>query len=233
MKKFFYLISGIYGQWFLKLFFLSLLILLLSIILGTGLTLLRQSQNRLTRIIYRIYISYFRGVPLLIHLLVFYYALPPIVKLFSDHLNLHVDTLHLNPIYAVLISYTLYAASFLSEIIRSSFKSVGKDQLEAAAALGYTKYQQFFAIKLPQALTDAIPKILNYYTLLIRQLSLAFLVSVVDIFAKSKLESADNFYYIESFLAAALVYWILCIALTLLFSNYEKYLRRFERSNAA
>ncbi|KRK47288.1 amino acid ABC transporter permease [Secundilactobacillus kimchicus JCM 15530] len=132
-----------------------------------------------------------------------------------------------------MISYTLYAASFLSEIIRSSFKSVGKDQLEAAAALGYTKYQQFFAIKLPQALTDAIPKILNYYTLLIRQLSLAFLVSVVDIFAKSKLESADNFYYIESFLAAALVYWILCIALTLLFSNYEKYLRRFERSNAA
>lgn len=207
---------------------LSFLILLLGVILGSLFWRIQETNNHVIKGVYRGLLSYFRGVPLLIHLLVFYYGLPIVVKVFSDQFNWGIDTTHLNPIYAVITSYTLYSACFLSEIIRGSFKSVGSDQLEAASALGYTHLQRFWAIWLPQALSDAVPKILNYYTLLIRQLSLAFLVSVVDIFAKAKLESAGNDRYIEAFCAAALVYWILCVILTAVFSRIEKYLRRYE-----
>ncbi|KRK88274.1 amino acid ABC transporter permease [Lentilactobacillus sunkii] len=207
---------------------LSFLILLFGVILGSIFWRIQETNNHVVKGVYRGLLSYFRGVPLLIHLLVFYYGLPSVVKVFSDQFNWGIDTTHLNPIYAVVVSYTLYSACFLSEIIRGSFKSVGSDQLEAASALGYTHLQRFWAIWLPQALSDAVPKILNYYTLLIRQLSLAFLVSVVDIFAKAKLESAGNDRYIEAFCAAALVYWILCVILTAIFSRIEKYLRRYE-----
>lgn len=212
---------------------LSILILLLSTALGTLFWRIQETNHRLLKYLYRGFLSYFRGVPLLIHLLVFYYALPIVIKVFSNRFDWGVDTVHLNPIYAVLISYTLYSACFLSEIIRGSFKSVGEDQLEAASALGYTEFQRFWAVWLPQALSEGLPKILNYYTLLIRQLSLAFLVSVVDIFAKAKLQTAANDRYIEAFVAAALIYWILCVSLTTIFSRIEHHLRRYDRRELA
>lgn len=208
---------------------LSLVILLLSVILGTLYWKMQGSRFRIPRLIYQILNSYFRGIPLLIHLLIFYYGIPIVVKVVSSRFNLGININQISSMYAVVISYTLYSATFLEEIIRGSFKSVGEDQLEAAAALGYTSGQSFWAVKLPQALSDAIPKILNYYTLLIRQLSLAFLVSVVDIFAKAKIQSATNDGYVEAFTAAAIVYWIVCIVLTLIFSRVEDYLRRSDR----
>lgn len=211
---------------------LSVLILVLGVLIGTILWQLHDSRFLLVRGIYRVYTSYFRGMPLLIHLLLTYYALPVAVKVFSDQFHWGIDTQHISSMYAIIVSYTLYSASFLAEIVRGSFKSVGTDQLEAAQALGYSHTQQFTAVWLPQALTEAVPKILNYYTLLIRQLSLAFLVSFVDIFAKSKLQSSVNAHYIESFVAAAIVYWVLCVILTFIFSKYETYLRRYERGTA-
>ncbi len=212
---------------------LSFLILILGTLLGTLYWRAQESSFWGIRWIYSALTSYFRGIPLLIHLLVFYYAIPIVVKVISNQFGLGIDVNKISPIYAVIISYTLYSASFLAEIIRGSFKSVGYDQVEAAAALGYTPFQSFYAVKLPQALSDAVPKILNYYTLLIRQLSLAFLVSVVDIFAKAKLQSAANDRYIEAFCAAAIVYWILCVILTAVFSRIENYLRRYDRRSIA
>lgn len=209
---------------------LSFLILILATLLGSLFWQIQESRHTAIKFLYHAFSSYFRGVPLLIHLLIFYYGLPIVIKALSNQFNWGVNTNQLNPIYAVIVSYTLYSASFLAEIIRGSFKSVGTDQLEAASALGCTGTQRFFAVWLPQALSEVLPKILNYYTLLIRQLSLAFLVSVVDIFAKAKLETAANDRYIEAFCAAAIVYWILCVVLTLIFSKVEHYLRRYDRS---
>lgn len=212
---------------------LSLLILLMAVVLGTFFWQLGDSQSNVIKRGYGLLSSYLRGVPLLIHLLVFYYSIPIVVKVIGSVLGSKIDTNNLSPVYAVLISYTIYSASFLAEIIRGSFKSVGNDQLQAADALGYTESQSFWLILVPQALSDAVPKILNYYVLLIRQLSLAFLVSVVDIFAKAKLVSAANDRYIEAFCAAAIIYWGVCVSLTIIFNRVEHYLRRYERRSIA
>lgn len=134
----------------------------------------------------------------------------------------------LNPLYAIVITYTLYTAAFMSEIIRGAYQSVDRQQLDAARALGYTKWQTYRFIKLPQALVEVLPKLLNYYLLLIRQLSLAFLVSFVDIFAQAQLQSAINYRYIESYCAAALIYWLIGIVLTLLFGRWEGHLKKYQ-----
>lgn len=205
---------------------LSILILSLAIVGGLLLNSLRQSRIGLLQCTGRLYVSYFRGVPLLIHLLVAYYALPVVLKAIFPQAN----TDHLSPMYSVILSYVAYSSAFTSEIIRGSFRSVTLDQIEAGRASGYTALQIDLHIRIPQALSEAVPKFLNYYVLLIRQLSLAFTVSFIDIFAKAKLESAINYRYIESFCAAAVVYWILCATLTYLFHQYEKYLRRYENT---
>lgn len=208
----------------------SIAILILGILVGFFLYVLQERHSIIIRMFCRLYVSYFRGVPLLIHLLIFYYGLPVVLGYVSSTLDLSIDAEHINPIYVILLSYTLYSSSFLSEIIRGAFKSVGEDQIDAATALGYSKWQTFYRISIPQSLSEAIPKFLNYYVLLIRQLSLAFLVEFVDVFAKSKLESAVNYRYIESFCAAAIVYWIICVVLTYVFKKYENYTRRYDKA---
>lgn len=209
---------------------LSFLILIIGIILGAGLNKLQES-GRFGRGFVAFYLSYFRGIPLLIHLFIFYFGLPLLLTSTLPHF-MNVNTVALqriSPLYAIIISYSLYTAAFMTEILRGSFKAVEEGQLEAAEALGYTNWQSFFYIQLPQALTEALPKFLNYYLLLIRQLSLAFMVSFVDIFAQAQLQSANNYRYIESYVAAAVVYWILCVVLSTIFRRFEDYLRRYQQ----
>lgn len=209
---------------------LAFVILAIGIVLGALLNQLDR-QSKLGHAFVALYKSYFRGIPLLIHLFIFYFGLPVLLTSVLPHL-MKVNTVALqriSPIYAIIISYSLYTAAFLSEILRGSFKSVDSGQIDAAQALGYTHWQMFFHVQLPQALTEAVPKLLNYFLLLIRQLSLAFMVSFVDIFAKAQLESANNYRYIESYVAAAVVYWILCVVLTQVIKQVEFRLRRYQR----
>lgn len=176
------------------------------------------------------YITYFRGIPLVIHLFIVYYGLPVLLTTILPPLFgvSSVKLQRLNPLYAIIITYTLYTAAFMSEIIRGAYQAVDPQQLDAARALGYTKWQTYRFIKLPQALVEALPKLLNYYLLLIRQLSLAFLVSFIDIFAQAQLQSAINYRYIESYCAAALIYWLIGVVLTLIFGRWEGHLKKYQ-----
>lgn len=212
---------------------LSFLILIIGITLGAALNK-QQESGRLGKVLVSLYLSYFRGIPLLIHLFISYFGLPLLLTSTLPHF-MKVNTVALqriSPLYAIIISYSLYTAAFMVEIIRGSFKAVDNGQLEAASALGYTNWQKAFYIQLPQALTEALPKFLNYYLLLIRQLSLAFMVSFVDIFAKAQLQSAVNYRYIESYVAAAVVYWTLCVGLSIIFRRIENNLRRYQQPSA-
>lgn len=210
---------------------LSLLILLLGIILGLILNHFRD-HGIIGKEFVNLYLSYFRGIPLLIHLFVFYYGLPLLLTNTLPHIMKvnEVTLQRISPLYAIIISYSLYTAAFVTEIIRGAFSAVEQGQLEAATALGYTNWQKLVYIKIPQALTEAVPKFLNYYLLLIRQLSLAFMVSFVDIFAQAQLQSASNYRYIESYVAAAVVYWSVCVVLTMGFHRIEKRISRYQNS---
>ncbi|MGM9907248.1 ABC transporter permease subunit [Limosilactobacillus sp.] len=110
------------------------------------------------------YIAYFRGIPLVIHLFIVYYGLPILLTAILPPL-FGVSTVklqRLDPLYAIIIAYTLYTAAFMSEIIRGAYQAVDRQQLDAAQALGYTSWQTYRFIKLPQALVEALPKLLNY-----------------------------------------------------------------------
>lgn len=228
-------ISDFWGIWPIVpgTLLLSIVILLLGILIGSGISHLKTSSNHVSRFIASLYVTYFRGIPLLIHLFIVYYGLPVLLtSVLPIFIKINVIYLQrLNPIYAILITYSLYSAAFLSEIIRGSFRSVPGGQIEAARAMGYTGWQTYVHISLPQALVEATPKLLNYYLLLLRQLSLAFLVSFVDIFAQAQLQSAINYRYIEAYVAAAFVYWILSIVLNFIFKRFENRISLYRRGD--
>jgi His/Glu/Gln/Arg/opine family amino acid ABC transporter permease subunit len=172
------------------------------------------------------FVSYMRGTPLVVQLYIIYYALPRIVVFAGEIFTIAVDPNEIGPFIVVLITYSMNAAAFQSEIIRGALASVEYGQVDAARSIGMTSWQTFRRIVAPQALAVAIPQFGVAYVGMIKMLSLAYMVSFVDIMAQAKLEAALNFRYIESYLAAAIVYWILCGTLSAFFARLENRLSR-------
>lgn len=205
---------------------LALFILLAAIVIGGNVALMEQCHMPVLRKALAVCLSFLRGTPLLVQLYLAYYGLPEILGAMCAWFGVPFDSNQFNPVITVVVSYSLYFAAFQSEIVRGAFLSVGSGQIEAAQALGFSYGQTLRRIIIPQAALEALPNLFNSYLSVIKSLSLAFMVSVVDILAKAKLESALNFRYLESFAAAAVVYWLLCTILTVIVGNFEGHLRK-------
>lgn len=165
-----------------------------------------------------VYVSYVRGIPLIVHLYVAWYALE---RVFPRN--------PLSPVVVLVVAYSLYSSAIQSENIRAALVSVEEGQFEAAYSIGMSRTKALTRIAFPQALAVAIPVFFSMYLGTIKGLSLAFTVAVADILAQAKVCSAQNYGFIESYAAAALVYWGLCAFLTMGFSRLERHYGRGRR----
>jgi len=109
-----------------------------GLLLGFGLALMRLSRIKLVSWIARVYVSFFRGTPLLVQLFVIYYGLPQV-------------GLELDPLPAALIGFSLNMAAYACEILRAAIGSIDRGQWEAAASIGMTRGQAMRRAILPQA----------------------------------------------------------------------------------
>lgn len=161
-------------------------------------------------------ISYFRGVPTIIQIFIFYFGLPQLFPSFGL----------LGAITTVIFALSIKNAAYLSEEFRSAFLSVDKGQFEACQATNMSRWQGLRTVILPQVFRVAIPSTGNYYIMMIKETSLAFTIGVIDMLAKAKLESAVTYKFLEAYLAVGLVYWIITLALTYFQSKLESHIER-------
>jgi cystine transport system permease protein len=184
-----------------------------GLLLGFGLALLRRSSSLLLRSLARLYISFFRGTPLLVQLFVIYYGLPEL-------------GLQLDPLPAALIGFSLNMAAYTAEIIRSAIGAIDRGQWEAAASIGMTPLQTLRRAILPQALRIALPPLGNSFISLVKDTSLAATIQVPELFRQAQLITARTFEIFSLYLAAALLYWILASLLSTLQNRLERHYGR-------
>ena len=189
----------------LVIFFVTLLF---SLPLGLLVCFGRRAKNPVVRWIFRIYISVMRGTPLMLQLVVVYFA--P-YYLFGVSLgNLYAGNYRL---IAVLIGFVINYAAYFAEIYRAGLESIPVGQYEAAQVLGYSHPQTFCYIILPQLTRRVLPTVTNEVITLIKDTSLAYTVSVVEMFTVAKQISAAEtdmtalfvaglMYYVFNFLVA-------------------------------
>jgi len=163
-----------------------------------------------------IYISFFRGTPLLVQLFLLYYGLPQLFPSFSS----------MDAYAASVLGLSLHFSAYMAEAIRGAITSIDKGQFEAANSLGMSQTQTFRFIILPQAIRVAIPSLMNNFIDLVKSTSLAFTLGVPEIMAKAQLEASSSFKYFESFLAVAIVYWVLVISFSYLQKKLENRLNK-------
>jgi amino acid ABC transporter membrane protein, PAAT family (TC 3.A.1.3.-) len=168
-----------------------------GLVLSIVMTLVRIYKIRVLYEFTTVYISFFRGTPLLVQLFLLYYGLPQIFPVFKN----------MTSFTAAYIGLSLNCSAYLTEIIRGAISSVDKGQMEAALSVGMSHLQGMRRIILPQAARVALPGIGNTFVDLIKGSSLAFTLGVTEIMARAQMNAASNYRFFESYMAVALLYW--------------------------
>lgn len=186
-----------------EIFFLTLLF---SLPLGLLISFGRMSKKRVLRSISKFYISIMRGTPLMLQLLVVYFA-----PYYIFGLNLRGYRFP-----AIILAFSINYAAYFAEIYRGGIESMAVGQYEAAQVLGYNKAQTFFKIILPQVIKRIMPSITNETITLVKDTSLAFVLAQAEMFTMAKQIAAKDtsmiplmvaglFYYIFNLLVAAVM----------------------------
>ena len=163
-----------------------------GLLLGAVICAAALSRRGWLRRIAVVYVSFFRGVPLLIQLLVAYYLLP-------------VVGINVPALVAAVLTVGMCAAAYLSEVLRGALNAIPKGQAEAAAAIGMHPRDLWLRILLPQALKIGLPAIVNELILLVKASSLVTVVGIVEITRMSQAIASSTYRPLEIYLAAAFV----------------------------
>ena len=186
--------------------------LLFSLPLGLLVAFGRMHKNPLISGIIKIYISFMRGTPLMLQLFMVYYG------------PYYIFKVSLHPGYrmtAVYIGFILNYAAYFAEIYRSGIQSMDRGQYEAAEILGYSKMQCFFRIILPQVWKKILPSITNEVISLVKDTSLAFSISVMEMFTQAKALSSSQSSMFPLIMAGVL-YYIFNFVVAFIMEQMEK-----------
>ena len=193
------------------------LTLLFSLPLGLILSFGRMSRFLPLRFLTKIYISVMRGTPLMLQLIVVYFA------------PYYVFGMKISKEYrmiAVILAFVLNYAAYFAEIYRSGIESMPAGQYEAAKILGYSRWQTFMKIILPQVIKRVLPSITNEMITLVKDTSLAFVITVTEIFTIAKQIAAAEA-SVMPLMAAGIFYYIFNLVVAVGMEHVEKRLNYY------
>jgi polar amino acid transport system permease protein len=185
------------------------LISISGLLLGIIVFYLTLSHQRYMRYVINAYISFFIGMPLIVLLFLMYYGLPQ-------------WGLRLSPYTVAFIGFTLNVAAYNAAYLKTAYNGLDKTQIEAATAQGFSPWQIFSLITLPQVMRLSIPALTNQVIGNLKDSSVAFLIQYTEFFARIQELAATNFQFFKAYMLAALVYLALVSVIVLLARAVER-----------
>lgn len=201
---------------------LTVISMLAGLLLGLLLAIIKMKKIPVLYQISVVFISFIRGTPILVQLYLSYAGIPLLLKYYNYYNDTSFNVNSIPSIFYVLFALSLNEAAYNSEVIRAALQSVDKGQTEAAQSLGMTYGQVLRRIILPEAFIVALPTLGNAMIGLMKGTSLAFVCSVVEITAQSRILAGNNLRFFESYCALALIYWAMTILIEQVIAFLEK-----------
>jgi L-cystine transport system permease protein len=186
--------------------------LAIALVLGIIITIIRVRRLLVFEQLFKLYVSFMRGTPVIVQMYTVYYGLPVLTRLLFN-----IDIGRVDKIIFVVLALGLNEASFVSEIIRSAIQSVSTDQLDASYSVGLTYLQAFRRVIAPQALKVAIPSLCTQIVVLFHSTSLAYMFGIVDVMGKAQRISGITHHQLESLLSVTIIFVLVSIVLNRLF----------------
>ncbi|MBD2060281.1 amino acid ABC transporter permease [Oculatella sp. FACHB-28] len=187
---------------------ISVLGIVFALLVGLLVAILALSGVRVLEWLSSLYVSFFRGTPLLVQLFIIYFGFAGIVRF--------------TPFQSIVIGLTLHFGAYISESFRGAILSIAGGQWEASASLGLSRFDTFVHVILPQAWRRAIPSIWNSLIDVVKASSLASVVTVEELTSIADQISSASAVVLPILLEAALIYW----ALTTLLDIVQRYFER-------
>jgi L-cystine transport system permease protein len=198
--------------------------------LGFGMALARIYRVKVLGELSALYISFIRGTPIVLQILIVYSLLPSLLNGIVKSRGWAINIFDLNPIIYAYAVFSLNNAASLAELFRSGISAVDKGQHEAALATGLSPFQSYVRIVIPQALVSALPNMCNLTITLIKNTSLAFIMTVKDITAAAKIEASYGYNYMEAYVDIFIIYIIICALAQFAFHRVEGYFGAYKKS---
>jgi len=188
---------------------LAILASLSGFLLGIVVFYCSTSQNKFVRIVIKGYISFFIGMPLIVLLFLMYYGLPQ-------------WGIKCSPFTVALIGFTMNIAAYNAAYLNTAFNGLDSAELQAAKAQGFSPFEIFQLIILPQVLRQSIPALTNQCIGNLKDSSVAFLIQYTEFFARVQELASTNFQFFKAYLLAAFVYLGLVSVIVLVARQIEK-----------
>lgn len=163
-----------------------------------------------------LFISFMRGTPLLVQMMIVYYGLPVVLSLFGINAN------RWEKLIFAYGAYAMNQAAFLAEMFRGSIEAIPASQNEAAYSIGLTKWQTFKRIVLPQAIRIVMPAFGTDFVALFQSTSLVYLLGVIDIMGRAKTIGTSTGHFMEPYLVAVVIYVTISICARFIFHYIDK-----------
>ena len=204
---------------------IAIVTMIFSLILSFFVALARINKIKVVSKLATVYVSFIRGTPLLVQIYLSYYGIPKVLNHMNARFGWALNVNNVPIIVFVYVAFILNMSAYMSETFRAAILSVEKGQMEAAISVGMTKWQAMKRIVLPQAFVIAVPNFGNSFIGRIKDTSLAFVVSIVELMGKAKIVGAQGLNFFEVYIVVALIYWGVCIIVEKLLAILEKKVR--------
>ncbi len=203
-------------------------------LMGMGLALMSLSRSLVLRQVARFYIEVVRGVPIIVLLLyVAFVFAPGIVAGYNwvaEYAGVEpIRTRDFPLLWRAVIALAIGYSAFIAEVFRAGLQSVDPGQIEAADALGLSRWNRFRHIVLPQAIRTILPPLGNDFVAMVKDSSLVSVLGVLDVTQLGKVMAASNFRYFETYNVVALIYLTITVTLSLVLRRLERRMRQSDR----
>lgn len=192
---------------------LAVIPLLFGLVVGTLLAICRIQNVPVVSTLIKIYVLIFRSMPMVLMILILYFAFMYGFDAVAELLKLKIRSGNVPSIVLAYIILCIVSVAFMAESIRTALQSVHKGQLEAAHSVGMNTSTIYQRVIIPQALPVAIPILGNTFIGMTKGTALVYLVGVTDLITGVKIEANASYRYLEAYIAIAIIYWLLCIAI--------------------
>jgi arginine/lysine/histidine transport system permease protein len=187
--------------------------IIFGFILGSFLALFKISHIKALNWFGDAYTSIFRGTPLILQLMIIYFAIPQLTGY------------DISPFLSAILAFGLNSAAYISEIIRAGIQAVDKGQVEAAQALGVPYRLMMKDLIFPQALKNILPALMNEFITLTKESAIVSTISYLDLMRRAQVVGAETYRNFEPLIFVGLIYWLMVMGLTLIGKRVERRLK--------
>ena len=202
---------------------IAVLGLIIGIVIGTIIATVRvmPKSNKFVKVLDSlagIYVSLFRGTPIVVQLLVFYYVLLPLIGV------------HMTSVAVAVCVFGLNSGAYISEIMRSGILSVDSGQMEGGRSVGLSYGTTMLKIIMPQAVKNILPTLGNEFISLIKETSVVSFVGATDLYVAFNRIGSNSYEFMVPYLVMALIYIVIVVVISLLIKIMERSLRKSDKS---